>query len=106
MAFSFHYASIMVFGHFLKKDQKTVFDKLVSVVKPGGIVMLEVYSENQLSYGTGGPKSVDMVYHPADILQWIQGYKVLHFFYGEQESYSSDGTESGIRSFCPVSTLT
>lgn len=36
-------ASIMVFGHFLKKDQKTVFDKLISVVKPGGIVMLEVY---------------------------------------------------------------
>ncbi len=84
-------ASIMVFGHFLKKDQKTVFDKLVSVVKPGGIVMLEVYSEDQLSYGTGGPKSVDMVYHPADILQWIQGYKVLHFFYGEQERVEGKG---------------
>ncbi|WP_226618842.1 class I SAM-dependent methyltransferase [Cytobacillus firmus] len=84
-------ASIMVFGHFLKEDQKTVFDKLVSVVKPGGIVMLEVYSEDQLSYGTGGPKSVDMVYHPADILQWIQGYKVLHFFYGEQGRVEGKG---------------
>jgi 2-polyprenyl-3-methyl-5-hydroxy-6-metoxy-1,4-benzoquinol methylase len=84
-------ASIMVFGHFLKKDQKTVFDKLVSVVKPGGIVMLEVYSEDQLLYGTGGPKSVDMVYDPADLLQWIKSYKVLHFFYGEQERVEGKG---------------
>jgi 2-polyprenyl-3-methyl-5-hydroxy-6-metoxy-1,4-benzoquinol methylase len=84
-------ASIMVFGHFLKKDQKTIFDKLVSVVKPGGIVMLEVYSEDQLRYGTGGPKSVEMVYHPADMLAWIQGYKVLHFFYGEQERVEGKG---------------
>ncbi|MFT9596914.1 class I SAM-dependent methyltransferase [Mesobacillus sp.] len=78
-------AAIMVFGHFAKHDQKTVFDKLVHAVKPGGIVMLEVYSEDQVQYGTGGPKTVDMLYNPADLLQWLKGFKVLHFFYGEQE---------------------
>jgi 2-polyprenyl-3-methyl-5-hydroxy-6-metoxy-1,4-benzoquinol methylase len=78
-------AAIMVFGHFAKKDQKTVFDKLVSAVKPGGIVMLEVYSEDQVRYGTGGPKTVDMLYDPADLLQWLKGMKIVHFFYGEQE---------------------
>ena len=78
-------AAIMVFGHFAKHDQKTVFDKLVHAVKPSGIVMLEVYSEDQVQYGTGGPKTVDMLYDPADLLQWLKGFKVLHFFYGEQE---------------------
>ncbi|WNF21176.1 class I SAM-dependent methyltransferase [Mesobacillus jeotgali] len=78
-------AAIMVFGHFSKQDQKTVFDKLVSAVKPGGIVMMEVYSEDQVRYGTGGPKTIDMLYDPVDLLQWVKGYKTLHFFYGEEE---------------------
>lgn len=78
-------AAIMVFGHFSKNDQKTVFDKLVLAVKPGGMIMLEVYSEEQVRYGTGGPKTVDMLYDPADLLQWLKGLKVLHFFYGEQD---------------------
>lgn len=78
-------AAIMVFGHFFKKDQKPVFEKLISVIKPGGIIMLEVYSEDQLRYQTGGPKRTDMLYDPRDLLEWIRGYKVLHFFYGEQE---------------------
>lgn len=78
-------ASIMVFGHFSKQDQKTVFDKLVSAVKPGGLVMLEVYSEDQIRYGTGGPRIIDMLYDPADLLNWLKEYKVLHFFYGEEE---------------------
>lgn len=77
--------AIMVFGHFDKKEQKTVFDKLVSTVKPSGIVMLEVYSEDQLRYKTGGPKIAEMLYNPSDLLKWSHGYKILHFFYGEQE---------------------
>lgn len=76
--------AFMVFGHFPKADQKNVFDKLLAVVKPGGIVLMEVYSEDQLRYRTGGPKSADMLYDPADVLAWASGYEVLHFFYGEQ----------------------
>ncbi|MCM3664801.1 class I SAM-dependent methyltransferase [Mesobacillus subterraneus] len=77
--------AIMVYGHFAKNDQKIVFDKLVLAVKPGGLIMLEVYSEDQIRYGTGGPKTVDMLYDPSDLLKWIKEYNVLHFFYGEQE---------------------
>lgn len=77
-------SAFMIFGHFPKADQRKVFDKLLAVVKQGGIVMFEVYSEAQLRYQTGGPKSIDMLYNPADVLAWISGYEVLHFFYGEQ----------------------
>jgi cyclopropane fatty-acyl-phospholipid synthase-like methyltransferase len=78
-------AAIMVFGHFDKNEQKSVFEKLVSTVKDGGTILLEVYSENQVRYGTGGPKTVEMLYDPLDVLGWIKGYKTFHFFYGEQE---------------------
>ena len=60
--------AIMVFGHFDKKDQKIVFDKMLTTVKDGGLLMLEVYSEDQIRYKTGGPKTIDMLYSPADLL--------------------------------------
>lgn len=78
-------AAIMVFGHVAKEHQKDMIQKIISSVKPGGIVMLEVYSEDQLRYQTGGPKNRDMLYSPVDMLSWTQGHRVLHFFYGEQE---------------------
>ncbi|WP_210366074.1 class I SAM-dependent methyltransferase [Bacillus sp. REN3] len=81
---------IMVFGHFAKEHQKSVIDKLIKTVKPGGTIMLEVYSEQQINYKTGGPKTADLLYNPANVLEWLQEYKVIHFFYGEKER--SEGT--------------
>jgi 2-polyprenyl-3-methyl-5-hydroxy-6-metoxy-1,4-benzoquinol methylase len=78
-------AAIMVFGHFPKENQKVVFNKLLSVVKPNGIILFEVYSEEQLRYQTGGPREKDMLYNPKDILDWIKEHEIPHFFYGEQE---------------------
>lgn len=75
---------IMVFGHFPKENQKTVFDKLLSTVKQGGLILFEVYSEEQLRYQTGGPKTIDMLYNPQHLLEWTKGFEVKHFFYGEQ----------------------
>ncbi|MBY7142482.1 class I SAM-dependent methyltransferase [Virgibacillus sp. NKC19-3] len=76
-------AAIMVFGHVPKKDQSLVVKNMIDSVKPGGYVMFEVYSENQLEYKTGGPQSFDMLYNPAEILDWIKYHKCIHFYYGE-----------------------
>lgn len=43
-------AAIMVFGHFRKEDQRNVFEKILKSVKPGGKIMMELYSEKQLDY--------------------------------------------------------
>lgn len=76
-------AAILVYGHVPKNDQPFLIDSMINSVKPGGYVMFEVYSEDQLDYKTGGPQSVDMLYNPADILHWIKDYKCIHFYYGE-----------------------
>lgn len=77
-------AAIMVFGHFPKENQRLVFEKIVNSVKPGGKIMMELYSKNQLDYQTGGPKKLEMLYKPQDLLDWCEDYKILHFFVGEQ----------------------
>ena len=78
-------AAIMVFGHVSKQDQQFLIESMIGSVKPGGYVIFEVYSEAQMAYKTGGPKSVDMLYNPVDILNWIKDYKCIHFYYGEAE---------------------
>jgi len=78
-------AAIMVFGHFHKNAQIMVLNKMKKAIKPKGILMLEVFSKEQLKYGTGGPPEPEMLYEPKDILAWCEGHEVIHFFYGEQE---------------------
>ncbi|MGG0657188.1 class I SAM-dependent methyltransferase [Rummeliibacillus pycnus] len=77
-------AAIMVFGHFPKGKQSLVFDKIVNAVRPGGKIMMELYSEDQLEYQTGGPKELEMLYKPQNLLDWCEGSKILHLFVGEQ----------------------
>ncbi|QQK76681.1 class I SAM-dependent methyltransferase [Salicibibacter cibarius] len=76
-------AAIMVFGHVPKKDQPFLMESMIDSVKPGGYVIFEVYSKDQLKYQTGGPPSLDMLYDPAEILSWIKNNKCIHFYYGE-----------------------
>src|SRR5690625_6874550 len=77
----------MVFGHVPKQDQPFFIENIIASVKPGGHVLFEVYSEAQLDYQTGGPPSVDMLYHPETVLSWVDPYKCLHFYYGEAERH-------------------
>src|SRR5690625_422518 len=78
-------AAIMVYGHVLKQDQPFFIENILNSVKPGGIILIEVYSQLQLQYKTGGPQSIEMLYDPVDMITWTKMYKNIHFFYGEAE---------------------
>lgn len=77
-------AAIMVFGHFPVEQQHKVFQQIVDSVKSGGRIMMELYSIYQLPYASGGPRQLDFLYDPLDVLKWCQPYKIIHFFTGEQ----------------------
>lgn len=77
-------AAIMVFGHFPAEQQHRVFQRIVNSVKPGGRIMMELYSIHQLAYATGGPQQENLLYNPVSVLTWCQPYKIIHFFTGEQ----------------------
>src|SRR5690625_522879 len=83
-------AATMIYGHVPKVNQQFFMEQMINSVKNGGIVIFEVYSEEQRHYRTGGPSSLDMLYDPRDILQWIKPHKCLHFYYGEAERYEGE----------------
>ncbi|MGE7090062.1 class I SAM-dependent methyltransferase [Lysinibacillus sp. NPDC048646] len=77
-------AAIMVFGHFHVEHQHDIIKRIIDSVKPGGLIMMELYSIYQLPYASGGPRELEFLYNPIDVLSWCQSHKILHFFTGEQ----------------------
>lgn len=56
------YGSVVsISAHLPSVVRKKLYPLVERSVKPNGIIILEAYSENQLSRDTGGPKDVDML---------------------------------------------
>lgn len=86
--------AVMVFGHVKNVHQPYFIKNIIDAVKPGGYILIEVYSKNQLDYNTGGPGKEEFLYDPHDMLEWIKPHFCQHFYYGEadrQEGYRHTG---------------
>lgn len=59
---------VSIFGHVPPTVRHKVYAKLHQALKPGGILLLEAYTPDQLGRGTGGPRSADLLL-TADILR-------------------------------------
>nr|WP_215145982.1 class I SAM-dependent methyltransferase [Exiguobacterium qingdaonense] len=53
---------ICIFGHFPPHVREKVFAGIQKTLRPGGVFLTEVYSTNQLAYGTGGPNDASLLY--------------------------------------------
>lgn len=75
--------AVMIFGHFAKDQQFAVLNKIMNSLKQGGTFLLEVYEDGQITYGTGGPRVLDYLYHERHLKLWAEQYEIVHFFSGE-----------------------
>lgn len=60
-------AAAVIFLHLPSARRRAVHRRLQAAVKPNGPILLEAFAPDQLSYGTGGPKSADMLYDADDL---------------------------------------
>lgn len=60
-------AAAAVYLHLPAAGRRTVHRRLLAAVKSGGPILLEGFSPDQLAYGTGGPKSPEMLYDAATL---------------------------------------
>ena len=57
-----HYGSVIsISAHLPSSVRRRLYPLVERALKPGGILLLEAYSEAQLARDTGGPKDVDML---------------------------------------------
>jgi len=57
----------LVFAHFAGEERATLFQKLGKALTPGGYLIMEVFSKNQIGRNSGGPKDMDLLYSKEEI---------------------------------------
>jgi len=55
-------ALALIYTHFSSQQRKTLFTRFIQLLKPGGTLIMEVFSKNQLGRSSGGPKDLDLLY--------------------------------------------
>ena len=67
-----------IFFQFATPDERAqLFEKMHQSLKPGGLMIIQGYGKNQLTYNTGGPGKLDHLYDEALLRDAFAGYEVL-----------------------------
>lgn len=70
---------VITFGHLPPALRAEVHAGIVRGLKPGGALVMEVYTPRQLGRGTGGPPVLHMLYEPDDIRGELSGLEFERF---------------------------
>lgn len=62
-------AIVSIFAHLPSVVRDSLYPQLEKSLKPGGVLLLEAYSEHQLQNTTGGPKELDLLMTKSKLLQ-------------------------------------
>lgn len=68
---------LSVFAHLPSGARRTLHQRCEQALKPGGIFMLEGYSQAQLPRTTGGPKNPDMLFSLEELLKDFSDSEML-----------------------------
>ncbi len=72
---SYYDAIAFSFLHLREYQRRTFHQKLVQSLKPGGVLIAELFSKKQINLDTGGPKSLEMLYSVDDLRKDFSGLK-------------------------------
>lgn len=75
-------AVVLVFAHFPAAIRPAIHRNAAAALKPGGLLILEAYRPSQLGKGSGGPKSIDMLYAAPDLRVDFAGMEILELLEG------------------------
>ena len=70
-------AVALIYAHLPVKMRESFHQKCVNSLKPGGILIFEVFSKNQLGYRSGGPKVEEFLYSPEDLTADFSEMKII-----------------------------
>ncbi|MEE4177944.1 MAG: class I SAM-dependent methyltransferase [Bacteroides sp.] len=90
----------LIFVHFHAEERKRIHQKLFSYLKPGGTLIMEVFSKDQLGRESGGPQHIDLLYLEKDLCEDFPRLQSFHIEQTEielKEGRYHEGKASVIR---------
>lgn len=67
-------AAAVIFFHVPALFMERAFSKITQSLKPGGVLIAELYAAAQLGRSSGGPQSPELLYTPKQLENWLSGY--------------------------------
>ncbi len=58
---------VLIFAHTHPLKRTEIHQKLITYLKPGGTLILEGFSKKQISYNSGGPRDVNMLFSKEEL---------------------------------------
>lgn len=84
-------AIVSIFGHLPPEVRRQVYPRIPAALKPGGILLLEAYTPDQMGRGTGGPRSVDLLVTAEMLREELAGLEFLRLEELEREVIEGRG---------------
>ena len=69
---------VSIFCHLPRRIRLPLYAAIVRGLRPGGILILEAYTPNQIERGTGGPQDRDMLLTLAGLREELAGLEFVH----------------------------
>lgn len=63
---------VLIFAHFPAAVRKEIHQQIEKLLKPGGIIIFEAFSKEQLQYASGGPKEISMLFSEQEVKDEFQ----------------------------------
>jgi SAM-dependent methyltransferase len=71
-------AIVSIFAHMPPDVRRSLHRRVVDALRPGGVLLLEAYTPDQIGRGTGGPKVPEMTMSLATLADELAGLEVVH----------------------------
>ncbi len=80
---------VLVFAHMSPEKRNEYHKKLMTFLKPGGILILEGFSKEQINKNTGGPQNIDMLFSKEELQTDFSNFSDLNII--ETETKLDEG---------------
>jgi len=75
---------VIIYLHLPKEIRKQLYLKIAGCLKPGGILIVELFNPRQLGRPSGGPKDIDMLNTLEDLRDIFVGEKICEEIFGSE----------------------
>jgi ubiquinone/menaquinone biosynthesis C-methylase UbiE len=69
----------LVFAHMHPLKRKEYHNKLITFLKPGGMLILEGFSKKQIYNTTGGPRNIEMLFSEQELQMDFSSFSKINF---------------------------
>lgn len=66
----------LIYAHIHESERRAFHRRLISMLKPGGKIIIEAFNKNQLKHNSFGPKDIKMLYSSDEIMEDFQDMNI------------------------------